>query len=65
MKIVTENIVEVEGITAPVSGTKGLGYETIEAWKGTINWIASTTRLRWLLARGEGDSLTLESRDLP
>jgi hypothetical protein len=47
MKIATEKIVEVDGITEPVSGTKGLGYETIERGRGSINWIASTTRPLW------------------
>jgi hypothetical protein len=65
MKIATENIVQIEGITEPVSGTKGLGYETIEAWKGIDQLDRVDDKTAMVLARGEGDSLTLESRDLP
>jgi hypothetical protein len=65
MKIPTAGIVEVEGITEPVSGTKGLGYETIEAWKGIDQLDRLDDKNAMVLARGEGDALTLESRELP
>lgn len=65
MKISTAGIVEIEGITEPVSGTKGLGYETIEAWKGIDQLDRLDEKTAVVLARGEGDALTLESRDLP
>jgi hypothetical protein len=65
MKISTEKIVDIEGITEPVSNTKGLGYETIEAWKGIDQLDRLDDKTAMVLARGEGDALTLESRDLP
>ena len=36
MKIDTRDIGAIEGITEKVSGTRGLGYETIEDWIGVI-----------------------------
>jgi hypothetical protein len=65
MKISTEKIVAIEGITEPVPNTKGLGYETIEAWKGIDQLDRLDDKTAMVLARGEGDALTLESRDLP
>ncbi len=65
MKIATENIVEVEGITSRVEDKKGLGYETIEAWKGVDQLDRLDDKTAVVLTRGEGNALTLESRDLP
>lgn len=65
MKIATAGIVEIEGIVEPVSGTKGLGYETIEAWKGIDQLDRLDDKTAIVLARGDGDALSLESRDLP
>ncbi len=65
MKIAADNIAGAEGITSHVEDKKGVGYETIEAWTGIdqLDRLDETTAI--VLARGEGDSLTLESRDLP
>lgn len=65
MKIAADKIGEAENITAPVSGTKGLGYDTIDAWKGIDQLDRLDEKTAVLLVRGEGDALTLESRDLP
>jgi hypothetical protein len=65
MKIPTEKIVEIEGITAPVSDTKGLAFETIEAWKGIDQLDRMDEKTAMVLARSDGGALTLESRDLP
>jgi len=65
MKIAADKITDAESITEPVSGTKGVGYETIEAWKGIDQLDRLDDKTAMVLARGEGDALTLESRDLP
>ena len=65
MKIATENIVEIEGITERVEDKKGLGYETIEAWKGIDQLDRLDDKTATVLARGDGGALTLEARDLP
>ena len=65
MKIAADKITGAESITEPVSGTKGVGYETIEAWKGIDQLDRLDDKTAMVLARGEGDALTLESRELP
>jgi len=65
MKIPTEKIVDIQGITEPVSDTKGLAYETIEAWKGIDQLDRLDEKTAMVLARSEGGALTLESRELP
>jgi hypothetical protein len=65
MKIPADKITEVEGITARVADKEGVAYETIEAWKGIDQLDRLDDKTAMVLARGEGDALTLESRDLP
>jgi hypothetical protein len=65
MKIPTDKIVEIEGITEKVDDKKGLGYETIDAWKGIDQLDRLDDKTAVVLARAEGGALTLESRDLP
>jgi hypothetical protein len=69
MKIAVDKIADAESITAPVSGTKGLGYDTIEAWKGIEQLDRLDDKTAVVLARsdraGNNGALTLESRDLP
>ena len=65
MKIAADQIAGAESITTKVSDTQGVGYDTVEAWKGIdqLDRLDATTAV--VLARAEGDALTLESRDLP
>ena len=65
MKIATDKITEAESITTRVEDKQGVGYETIEAWKGIDQLDRLDDKTAMVLARGEGDALTLESRDLP
>jgi hypothetical protein len=65
MKIATDKIAEAESITDRVADKKGLGYETIEAWKGVDQLDRLDDKTAVLLTRGEGNAMTLESRDLP
>lgn len=65
MKIPADKITEAPGITAHVEEKEGLTYETIEAWKGIDQLDRIDDQTAIVLARGEGDALTLESRDLP
>lgn len=65
MKIAADEIAGAEGITSRVEDKQGVGYETIESWKGIdqLDRLDETTAI--VLVSGEGGSLTLESRDLP
>jgi len=65
MKIAADKITGAESITSPVQDKQGVGYETIEAWKGIDQLDRVDDKTAMVLARGEGDALTLESRDLP
>jgi hypothetical protein len=65
MKIPTEKIVEIEGITEKVDDKKGLGYETIDSWKGIDQLDRLDDKTAVVLARADSGALTLESRDLP
>jgi hypothetical protein len=64
MKIAADKITGAGGITSPVQDKQGVGYETIEAWKGIDQLDRLDDKTAMVLAR-EGDALTLESRDLP
>jgi hypothetical protein len=65
MKIAADQITGAKGITEKVADKQGVGYETIEAWKGIDQLDRLDDKTAVVLARGEGDALTLESRDLP
>jgi len=64
MKIAADQITGAESITSPVQGKQGVGYETIEAWKGIDQLDRLDDKTAVVLAH-EGDTFTLESRDLP
>jgi len=64
MKITTEGIDKIEGITAPVKGTSGLKYETIDALKN-VQRLAKLDKENALILVKDGDSLTLETVPLP
>lgn len=67
MKISTDNIEKAEKIESPVGGggTRGQTYETISSWTGVdqLDKLDETHAL--VVRKGQGDSLTLESLDLP
>ena len=65
MKIAADQIPGAESITTRVADKQGVGYETIEGWKGIDQLDRVDDKTAMVLARGEGDVLTLESRDLP
>ena len=67
MKISTDQIENVESITAPVpgGGKKGLPYETIESWTGVEQLDRLDPQNALVVRRGEGGSLNLESLTLP
>jgi hypothetical protein len=64
MKISTENIATNKGINERVSGTAGLTYETIEAWKGVVQLDRqSDTTATVIIA--DGSNLSLKTLPLP
>ena len=67
MKISTDNIEKADNITDPVrdGGKRGLGYETIEAWKGIDQLDRLDAQHAVVLRRGDAGSLNLESLPLP
>jgi hypothetical protein len=65
MKIAAEKIIDAPSITSRVEDKEGVGYETIEAWKGIDQLDRFDDKTAMVLVRGDGDALTLESRDLP
>jgi hypothetical protein len=67
MKISTDNIENMESITAPVTGggKKGLPYETIGSWTGVEQLDRLDNQHAAVLRRGEGSTLNLESLPLP
>jgi hypothetical protein len=67
MKISTDNIASAESIVAPVAdgSTKGVGYETIAAWKGVDQMDRFDSKHVLLLRRNEGGALNLEALPLP
>ena len=65
MKIGTDSIEKAESITERVADKKGLGYETIEAWKGVDHLDRFDEKNALVLRKGEAGALTLESLPLP
>jgi hypothetical protein len=66
MKIDTSLIENSESITTPVKdGTKGVGYETIESWKGIDHLDRFDSTHAAVLRKGEAGSVHLESLPLP
>ena len=65
MKIPTEGAATAEAINAPVSGTKGLGYDTIASLKGVMQLDQLDKTHALILVQREGGALDLETVDLP
>jgi hypothetical protein len=65
MKITTENIDKIEGITKPVAQKAGLPYETISGLKGVEQLDLLDKDNALLLVRTGSGSLNLESIALP
>ena len=66
MKINADQIEAAESITSPVKDEKkGVGYETIDAWKGVDQLDRLDPQHALVLRKGEGTSLTLESLPFP
>jgi len=64
MKVTTENIDKIEGITKPVKKTAGLSYETIKDLQGVLHLAKLDKEQALLLVQANG-SLNLESVALP
>jgi hypothetical protein len=65
MKIPTGDIDKAAAITAPVKGTAGLKYDTIESLKGTEHLDAFDKDHALVLIRGGDNKLNLQTIDLP
>jgi len=67
MKISTDNIENMESITAPVrgGGKQGLPYETIQGWKGIEHLDRYDEQNALVLRQGDAGAQTLESLPLP
>lgn len=68
MKIATDNIDKIAGITEPVrgGGTAGLPYETISGYTNNVQQLSRLDKEHvLLLVRGDDGSLNLESLPLP
>ncbi len=64
MKISTDNIDKIKGITERVKGTAGLPYETIKEWQG-VEQLAKLDKDNALLLLRTADGLNLETMPLP
>jgi hypothetical protein len=65
MKVTTEGIDKIEGITKPVKGTAGLTYDTIKEWKGIEQMAKLDKDNALVLMRADGGALNLETLPLP
>ncbi len=65
MKIPTETAGEAEGITAPVQGTRGLGYETIDSLKGVVQMDKLDDAHAVILTQDDSGALNLQTIELP
>jgi hypothetical protein len=65
MKITTENIDKIEGITERISGTAGLTYQTVEELKGVEQLDKLDKDHALLLVRSEGGNANLQTIALP
>lgn len=67
MKVTTDNVDKIAGITEPVrgGGKAGLPYETIEAWKGVEHLAKADKAQALLVVRTPTGSLNLETVALP
>ncbi|MDB5390793.1 MAG: hypothetical protein JWM11_6439 [Planctomycetaceae bacterium] len=65
MKIGTQNLEKQTGITSPIKGTAGLGYDTVKDLKGVEHLDKLGTTSALLLVRGDDKNLSLQSIPLP
>jgi len=65
MKIPTEGASAAEAITAPVDGTKGIGYETIAGLKGVVQMDKLDNARAVILTQGSDGAMNLETVNLP
>jgi len=66
MKIPTEGAGDAPGITAPVQGKKGLGYETIDSLKGAEQMDQLDDHHAVVLIKSDADgSMNLRTIELP
>lgn len=65
MKINTENIANIEGITDRISGTAGLKYDTISELKGVVQLDRLNKDFAVILVQGEEGAFTLKTIKLP
>ena len=65
MKIPTEGAGAAEGITAPVQGTKGIGYDTIASLKGVVQMDKLDDGHAVILVQDPAGALNLETVELP
>lgn len=64
MKVTTDNINSVKSINSRISGTAGLKYETIEAWKGVAQLDKVNDQLAMIVRQTDGVT-SLETLPLP
>jgi hypothetical protein len=65
MKIPTEGAGDAQGITEPVPGTRGIGYETIGSLKGVVQMDKLDAGHAVILVQDQSGALDLETVDLP
>jgi len=67
MKLATDQLGQAGGIVDPVGGggRKGVGYETIEAWKGIDQLDRLDSAHALVVRRADNGSVNLESIPLP
>jgi hypothetical protein len=65
MKIPTETAGEAPGLTAPVQGTKGIGYDTIASLKGVVQMDKLDAGHAVILVQDSSGALNLETVELP
>ena len=65
MKVSTDNVDKVEGITKPVNGTAGLSYETIAEMKGVVQLDRLDDQHAVVLIQEESGAMSLKTVELP
>jgi len=65
MKISTENLADAKGITAPVGGTAGQPYETIEGLKGVVQLDRLNDTHAVILVKTDDGAQHLQTVELP
>jgi hypothetical protein len=65
LKVSTENIDKIEGITKPIKGTAGLKFERLTHLKGVLHLDRLDKEQALLLVKADNNGLSLESIALP